>query len=206
MRDKVIPEIKYNVPFTHKGVLRGTRLSLFYSGSSYSGYSYCYTNDMNGDGLSNDLMYIPRNDNEIKFKTDADRMAFWKFVEQDDYLKNHKGEYAEAYAARAPWVHRFDFRWLEDFEFKVGATKHCFQLSFDILNVGNMLNSKWGVGKTTNPSNGGRILKYEGKDDKNTPIFSMYKVNGEYPTKTYETYQDYSQCWKLQVGIRYIFN
>ena len=204
--DKVIASINYNVPFTHKGVLRGTRLSLFYSGSSYSGYSYCYTNDMNGDGLSNDLMYIPRNDSEIKFKSDADRMAFWKFVEQDDYLKNHKGEYAEAYAARAPWVHRFDFRWLEDFEFKVGKTKHCFQLSFDILNVGNMLNSKWGVGKTTNPCNGGRILKYEGKDDKNTPIFSMYKVNGEYPTKTYETYQDYSQCWKLQVGVRYIFN
>ena len=95
---------------------------------------------------------------------------------------------------------------MEDFEFKVGKTKHCFQLSFDILNVGNMLNSKWGVGKTTNPCNGGRILKYEGKDDKNTPIFSMYKVNGEYPTKTYETYQDYSQCWKLQVGVRYIFN
>ena len=34
----------------------------------------------------------------------------------------------------------------------------------------------------------------------------MVKVNGEYPTKTWETYQDYSQCWKLQVGVRYVFN
>ena len=39
-----------------------------------------------------------------------------------------------------------------------------------------------------------------------TPVFSMYKVNGEYPTKTYDTYQNYSECWKLQVGIRYVFN
>jgi len=26
-------------------------------------------------------------------------------------------------------VHRFDFRLLEDFEFKIGKTRHCFQLS-----------------------------------------------------------------------------
>lgn len=205
--DKVIASVNYNVPFKHRGVLRGTRLSLFYSGYSYGGYSYCYTNDMNGDGLKNDLMYIPRNDSEIKFKTEEDRAAFWKFVEQDSYLKNHKGEYAEAYAARLPWVHQFDFRWLEDFEFKVGKTKHCFQLSFDILNVGNLINSKWGIGKTLTPSNGARILKYEGKDEQNTPIFSMYKdKEGNVPTQTWDTYQDYSQCWKLQVGIRYIFN
>ncbi|MFS6554760.1 hypothetical protein VPJ68_04550, partial [Parabacteroides distasonis] len=39
-------------------------------------------------------------------------------------LKNHKGEYAEAYAARAPWVHRFDLRITEDFSFKAGKTEH----------------------------------------------------------------------------------
>ena len=43
-------------------------------------------------------MYIPKDDSEIKFKNEADRTAFWNFVDQDSYLKNHKGEYAEAYA------------------------------------------------------------------------------------------------------------
>lgn len=206
--DKVIASVGYYIPFRHKGLLRGTHLNLFYSGYSSGGYSFCYTNDMNGDGINNDLMYIPKDDSEINFKTEEDRVAFWKFVEQDSYLKNHKGQYAEAYAARAPWVHRFDFRLLEDFEFKIGKTKHCFQLSFDIMNVGNLINSKWGISKTNTVSNSNRILKYEGVKSATdlTPVFSMYKVNGEYPTKTYDTYQNYSECWKLQVGIRYVFN
>ena len=206
--DKVIASVSYYIPFRHKGLLRGTHLNLFYAGYSTGGYSFCYTNDMNGDGINNDLMYIPKNDSEIKFKSEEDRVAFWKFVEQDSYLKNHKGQYAEAYSARTPWVHRFDFRLLEDFEFKVGKTKHNFQLSFDIMNIGNLINSKWGISKTNAVSNNSRVLKYEGVTSATdlTPVFSMYKVNGEYPTKTYETYQNYSECWKLQVGIRYIFN
>lgn len=206
--DKVIASVSYYIPFKHKGLLRGTHLNLFYSGYSAYGNSFMYSNDMNGDGSANDLIYIPKDDSEINFKTDADRAAFWKFVEQDSYLKNHKGEYAEAYAARAPWVHRFDFRLMEDFEFKIGKTKHNIQLSFDIMNVGNLINSKWGIPKVNNVSNGNRILKYEGvtSTEDLTPIFSMYKVNGEYPTKTYESTQNYSECWKLQVGIRYIFN
>lgn len=204
--DKVIAAVNYNLPFRHKGLLRKTSLNLFYSGYSASGYSFAYTNDMNGDGINNDMMYIPKDDSEIKFKNEADRTAFWNFVDQDPYLKNHKGEYAEAYAARAPWVHRFDLRITEDFSFKAGKTEHHFQLSLDFMNIGNMINSKWGVMKNASSSNGCRILKYEGMDDNKTPIFSMYKINGEYPTETYSYNRIYTECWKMQVGIRYIFN
>lgn len=204
--DKVIAAVNYNLPFRHKGLLRKTSLNLFYSGYSASGYSFAYTNDMNGDGINNDMMYIPKDDSEIKFKNEADRTAFWNFVDQDSYLKNHKGEYAEAYAARAPWVHRFDLRITEDFSLKAGKTEHHFQLSLDFMNIGNMINSKWGVMKNASSSNGCRILKYEGMDDNKTPIFSMYKINGEYPTETYSYNRIYTECWKMQVGIRYIFN
>ena len=159
--DKVIAAVNYNLPFRHKGLLRKTSLNLFYSGYSASGYSFAYTNDMNGDGINNDMMYIPKDDSEIKFKNEADRTAFWNFVDQDSYLKNHKGEYAEAYAARAPWVHRFDLRITEDFSFKAGKTEHHFQLSLDFMNIGNMINSKWGVMKNASSSNGCRILEYE---------------------------------------------
>ena len=216
--DKMIASIGYYIPFTHKKLVRGTYINLFYSGFSESGLSYTYTNDMNGDGISNDMMYIPANDSEIKIGSLKDgqfvenaemRAAFWKFVEQDSYLKNHKGEYAEAYAARTPWVHRFDLRIAEDFCFKIGKTDQKFQLSFDIMNVGNLLNSAWGVSKistTTGNSQYNKILKYEGRDGSNSPVFSMVKVNGEYPTTTYETYKNYSDCWKLQVGVKYFFN
>ena len=204
--DQITASIGYYLPVKIKGLTWGTHINLFYKGYSYTGTSFMYTNDMNGDKLANDLMYIPANDNEIQFASEADRVAFWKFVEQDDYLRNHKGQYAEAYAGRAPWLHRFDLRVAEDFEVKIGGTKQKFQASVDIINFGNMLNSHWGVPKTNAVCNNGRILKYEGVDAQNTPIFSMYKVNGKYPTQTYDTYMNYSNCWSLQVGLKYFFN
>mgnify|MGYP000848160712 FL=1 len=202
---RLIASVNYFLPFKIFGG-KGLHLNLFYSGSSGSGYSYVYSNDMNGDGINRDLMYIPKNDGEINFKTDADRAAFWKFVEQDKYLNNHKGEYAEAYAARSPWVHRFDLRIAEDFAFNIGNTRHNFQLVFDFMNIGNLLNSKWGVYRTNAISNNSAILKYEGQNAKKQPVFSMYQKDGNYLTQSYDYNYHYGQCWKFQIGIRYLFN
>lgn len=181
-------------------------LSLFYTGYSPSGYSFLYTKDMNGDGSGNDLIYIPKNKDEIQFKTAADADDFWAFVEQDSYLKNHKGEYAGAFAARAPWVHRFDFRIAQDFVVKVGKCSNTLQLSLDFMNIGNMFNSKWGTEKNMSSCNDGRILTYAGiENDK--PIYSLYRDGaGNAPSKTFDFNRNLNQCWKLQVGVRYIFN
>lgn len=204
--DKVIASVNWMIPFTHNGLARNTNISLFYSGYSFSGYSYCYSNDINGDGINNDLMYIPASDSEINFKTDDDRKAFWAYVEQDKYLSNHKGQYAEAYSARAPWTHRFDLRLMEEFQFNVGRTKHAIQLSFDFMNIGNLLNSKWGVQKTNWCSNSSRILKYEGMNDNKQPVFSMNKMNGEYISQSYDFYRVDTECWQFQIGLKYIFD
>ncbi|GHV21126.1 cell envelope biogenesis protein OmpA [Clostridia bacterium] len=201
--NQVIGSISYTLPDRD---YKATTISLFYRGYSPYGDSFLYSTDMNGDGVTGDLMYIPKAKGDIKFTTQADEDAFFAFMEQDSYLKKHKGEYAEAYSSRAPWVNKFDLRILQDFYVKVGKTKHAFQLSLDALNVGNMLNSEWGVNKNMAASNYGKVLKYDGKDANNVPSFSMVKVSGEYPTKTYDTYLNYGQCWSLQVGFRYIFN
>jgi len=203
--NQMIGSLSYRIPYL-KDHLAST-FSLFYRGYSPYGYSFLYTNDMNGDGVNGDLIYIPRTRGNIKFVSKADEDAFFAFIEQDSYLRKHKGQYAEAYAARAPWVNKFDFRFLQDFKVKAGKTMNTLQVSVDILNAGNLLNSKWGVNKNMAICNNGRILKYEGKDANNIPVFSMWKnSDGEYPTKTYDTYLDYGQCWNLQVGLRYIFN
>ena len=202
--NRVVASINWRVHLNKK---TSSNFSLFYSGYSSSGYSFMYSNDMNGDGVTNDLIYIPKTKDEIKFTSAEDADAFWKFVNQDPYLKKHKGEYAEAYSARAPWVHRFDFRWSRDFFVKIGKTKNTLQLSLDILNIGNLLNSKWGVTKNMSGANGGRILTYKGKDESNTPIFYMYKdSDGNYPTGSFTRNLNYSECWKLQIGLRYVFN
>ena len=122
-------------------------------------------------------------------------------------MKNHKGEYAAAYETYAPWVHRFDFRFAQDFSVKVGNTKHALELSVDIMNIGNLFNSKWGVMKNMSTCNSGKILKYEGVNTLNQPVYSLWRDSkGNAPTKTWEYNHNDSQCWQLQIGVKYIFN
>lgn len=206
--NKIIGSASYRLPYLNNHM--ATTISLFYTAMSTYGNSFIYENDMNGDGYKTDLIYIPNGKGDIKFKTTADEDAFLSFVEQDNYLKNHKGEYAEAYEARSPMISNFDLRLLQDFSLKIGKKVNTLQFSLDVLNFGNLINSEWGVAKTMSGSNYGQILKYEGKDAGNVPTFSMIKVkdsagNLNYPTKTYSTYYSYEQCWQMQVGLRYIF-
>ncbi len=201
--DRVIANVSYRFGKEH--------VSLFYSGYSPTGGTYFYSTDVNGDGLAYDRMYIPRDDSEIEFASKADRYLFWNFVEQDKYLKNHKGEYAESYAVRAPWVHRFDFRWAHDFDVKIGSTNHKLQISADFDNIGNMFSSRWGVAKImTNSANGGRLLRLTNLNDVKNGARPIYAMNtnpdGSLITKTWDYNPSFSQCWKLQIGVKYYFN
>ena len=206
---KVIASVNYEIPFVYQGLTDLMQFSLFYTGMSSAGYSYCYSNDMNGDGINNDLMYIYPSGKDINWKSDAEESAkaYDAFVAQDKYLSAHKGQYAEAYAARAPWVHRFDFRWAHNFKFKTGAQEHNFQLSMDVLNIGNMFNSKWGVYKNSAICNNSRFLNFEGRNEAGEPIFSMSK-NGEgnYLSQSYDYIVNQAQCWQIQFGLKYFFN
>ena len=208
--DKVMANVSYFVPMKVFGG-NGLHLNLYYSGYSAGNYTYAYSNDMNGDGIAYDLMYIPASKDELQFKTDADRDAFWAYLEQDKYLSSHKGQYAEAYAAAAPWTHRVDARIAEDFSFKIGNTSHNFQLSVSIDNIGNMINSNWGVTKWScyTTSSGTYVntpLKYEGVSN-GAPVYSMNKVDGAYPTSTWtKFYTDPTECWQLLFGLKYFFN
>lgn len=195
--DRVIASISYKYHKDH--------FSLFYTGYRGGGYSFVYSNDINRDGNATDLMYIPKDDSEIHFTNESDRQLFWDFVNQDSYLKNHKGEYAEAYSAFAPWVHRFDFRWAHDFDLKLGKTTNKLQLSVDIMNVGNLFNSKWGVEKNMSNCNGGAILKVD-KVENGTPYFSMFKNSDGTPLTSWTFNRNYDQCWKMQIGVKYYFN
>jgi hypothetical protein len=202
--DKVIASLSYRVPYLNGRM--ASSFGLFYSGFTPYGNTFRYSNDMNGDGVNNDLIYIPREKGEVTFTTTADEDAFFAFMEQDKYLSKHKGEYAEAYAARAPWVNRIDFRFVQDFSIKAGSTTNTLQLSIDVLNAGNLLNSEWGVYKNMTVSNNGAILRYAGRDANNVPSFSMVQVDSAYPTETYSSNLSIGQTWMLQVGLRYIFN
>ena len=207
--DKVMANISYFIPFkAFHG--NGLHLNLYYSGYSPAGYSYIVDGDLNGDGNAADLLYIPNSADELQFVSDADKNAFWKFVEQDKYLSKHKGGYAEAYGARAPWTNRFDARIAEDFSFKTGKQTHNFQISVSIDNIGNLINSNWGLthlsytgvyGTYTNP-----VLSVD-RIENNKPVYKMTQVNGAYPTETWNNvYKNYVDCWHVLIGLKYFFN
>jgi len=207
--NKIIASLSYKLPYANN--MMSTSFNLFYTGSSTGNYSYTYSNDMNGDGWKTDLMYIPAKKGDIKFISTADEDAFFTFMAQDKYLSSHKGKYAEANSVRAPWVNNFDLRVAQDFKVRVGDAMNTLQLSFDVLNFGNLLNNEWGISKNMSSTTNGQILKYESKDANNVPTYSVVKIkdaagNMVYPTQSFSTVYSYSQTWSLQIGLKYMFN
>jgi hypothetical protein len=190
----------------------GNHYSFIYEGwRGGANYSYMTTNDINSDGYNYDVVYVPTDkevaDNQFRFVTEDDKTRFMDYVHANSYLKNRQGKYAEAYSLYSPWVHRIDFSWKHDFVVNAGKDMHKLQLSFDIRNVMNLFNSKWGVAKYLNSAIGSeaRILKYEGVDADGVATFSTpAAINGD--TKTFTPSISLGQCWYASIGIKYIFN
>lgn len=135
-----------------------TTVSMYYEYARGGRFSYTYSGDLNNDGsFNNDLIYIPTygeienmtfaeldndQDGNIDVTAAAQRSALRRFIAQDEYLSNNQGKYAERNAALSPWFSRWDLRLLQDYNFSNGNS---IQFSLDILNVGNLISSDWGV-------------------------------------------------------------
>ena len=156
---KLIGNVSYRFEY---GNNFATTISLVYQGYQTGRWSYTYSNDLNGDGNSSDLMYIPADDSEITFvnkvtsgavvmTAEEQRVAFWDYVASNEYLSTHSGTYAERYGHLQPWIHRFDAKVIQDIFTNFGTDrKYTLQVSVDLLNVGNMINDSWGT-YTYNP-------------------------------------------------------
>ncbi|MGI4738802.1 MAG: TonB-dependent receptor [Janthinobacterium lividum] len=204
-----------------------TSISLFYEGAPAGRFSYVYGGDMNGDNvMGNDLMYIPRNQSEIvlvdRAITASPTGAFtytaaqqWtdldNFINQDKYLSQHRGQYAERNGASNPWQHRVDFRILQDIFTNIGENRNSLQLSLDIFNIGNLLNRNWGTYQfqyTSSP------LAFQNYDSQGRPTFQYQFAQAPNATTSAQTLNTtfrndvttLNSRWQAQVGIRYIFN
>ncbi len=175
-----------------------------------SNSTYMTVNDINGDGYNYDLIYIPTDEQvkngEFRFVSEDDQKRFMDYVHNDKYLSKNQGKYAEAYSVYSPWTHRLDFSYKHDFKVKAGNSVNTLQLSLDVKNILNMINSDWGVSKYMNPALGeGRILKYEGVDKDGYATFSTASAyNGSVNTWTPSI--GIGQCWYASIGIKYMFN
>lgn len=190
-----------------------TSFAMFYELAKGNRYSYVYAGDLNQDAIvNNDLLYVPLNESSIQFGTvdgngvatpAADATAQWKaldkFINQDPYLSERRGQYAERNGATLPWFSQMDIRILQDIRINDGGKrKHVLQLSLDILNFGNLINSNWGVrqfARTYTP------LTVTGIDSNNMPYF-------KFDTNLSESFVDdvsVNSKWQVQLGVRYSF-
>lgn len=230
------PELGYsNFSVPHRVVIGGsyrfnyannklaTTVGLYYSGSSQERYHFRYGGDVNGDGQTNDLLFVPADPSQITFvegfkvgsKTftaQEQKDAFFAFVENNSYLKNHKGQYMDRYGALLPWVNNLDLRVLQDFAFDALNRKHTFQFTVDVVNFLNLLNNSWGTRNVYtfgSFSDLGLLGLPSATNNTGAETFNRaapkFTFNPDGPKQAYNT--DYStfSTWGIQLGLRYIF-
>ncbi len=175
-----------------------------FSGAGGNRYSFIYAGDVNGDGQGgNDLIYIPRDASDIILvatptATVAQQSAALEaFISQDKYLSSHRGQIAERFGEINPWYSNLDLRVLQDLAFGSGARRHTFQLSVDVLNFANLLNSSWGVRKVASPA-ATSPLQFVGFNGGGAPTFNFTG-----PASTFIDDPGLLSRWRMQVGLRY---
>ena len=215
--DRVVAQLSYRKEYI--GHL-ASQISFFYSGSIQGRFSYVYNGDLNRDGVNtNDLLYVPKDASEIAFapvtiggrtySAAEQSTLFFQYIDQDEYLSQRRGQYAERNGAKAPWRNQVDFRFAQDL-FVGDKTRNTLQFTVDIFNLGNLLNRNWGLYQTVNNAsllntvagslnaltpNGATVPTFTLATDRNAPITSTFRNT----STTLSTYY-------MQLGLRYTFN
>lgn len=211
---RVMGSLSYSIG--GRGESLGTTFSIFYNGIHQGIYSYTYNGDINGDAINSDLLYVPKNASELNFApftaggkefSVADQIAAY-----DEYinanLSDYKGGFVDRNTGLSPWLNRFDFKFIQDIYINKTSNNR-FQLSVDILNVGNLLSSNWGVRQQLH-ANANRPLRSVGVDNNGVPTFNMTTVaiDGNtilMPADLHRDITTSATTWSLLAGIRYIF-
>lgn len=195
-----------------------TQVGLFYNGQSGRLFSYVY-NDRGAltseDSREYSLIYVPRTADEINL-VEVDGIspaqqweALNSFIESDDYLSTIRGEYAERNQNRGPFTHSLDLRFLQDFYIMTGKKRNTLQFTADIFNVLNFLNNDWGRIELFPASFGTfQPIDFEGFEaDGTTPRFSYTGPDNvdELTDGNFDAFGLRSSLWRMQIGIRYIF-
>ncbi|GAB3783265.1 TonB-dependent receptor [Dyella agri] len=201
-----------------------TTFSAFYDGHSASPYSWTFGNDANGDGVVNDLVFIPKQ-GQVEFRSTGNaaldaqlQKEFFDYIQGNEYLRDHAGNIAKRNGARAGWINQLDLSFSQEIPGIFKGNKGVVRL--DIYNFGNMLNKNWGVEKRV-PFPGGRALAdFYGVDQATGKYIydiscggakscTNYIQNGHYSPQPIPVYinnnDDLMQRWSVQLTLRYKF-
>jgi len=192
-----------------------TSISAFSEWSTIGNFSYIFAGDANGDGNSSDLIYIAADTSQMYFQpyttpgstgatfsAQAQKLAWEKYIQQDDYLSAHRGQYAERNGVFMPFVFRTDLSFAQEVGRNVGGRDNAFEVRLDMLNFGNLINHNWGTSKRfvnnaplTNP----------GVDAAGRLTYRLRNVNNQLIDHTYDPSSTIGDVYRLQLSLRYNF-
>ena len=194
--NRVIANVSYRIP---EGRHLATTIGIFYEGYnhcyvgsySYTRYSYTFKSDQTGIGGAYNLIYIPTDAElaNMPFSSEDNKAEFKRFIEQDNYLSAHRGQYSERGAKVAPWMSRINVKIAQDFIIDIANKPTTLQIGVDINNVANLLNSNWGLCKQVSTEN---ILDYS----KGAYTFSA---------PTVKNYRSTFNTWQMLFSARLFF-
>jgi Carboxypeptidase regulatory-like domain len=150
IRNRIISTINYRLDW-FKNNKYVSNFSLFFSGQSGSPYSLGLVNTrINGTGQTVSLMYVPAVGETTKFFANtpdgiAQAAAFDSYINGDKYLSTRRGNFTERNGARTPWNVQADFRFSQDVQVAKGKHPHILTLTYDIINLTNLVNKNWGI-------------------------------------------------------------
>ena len=166
----------------------------YIGGYSYTRYSYTMTSNVNGDGGSNSLVYIPTESQllaEGSPYTNAEE--FNDFIKADKYLSAHRGQYAERGGAIAPWRHTFNFKYERTYKFHGGES---VSFGIDVKNIANLFYRGWGNMQRLSSSD---ILKLNGNGSEENPYTYTFT------NPTWNTYASTYSTWSAALNLRFNF-
>lgn len=223
---RIIANLAYTSQYSDK---TSTTISLFYNGQSGERFSMGYNNgpsssligpsNDNTDGYDLTLMYVPTSQSDANLVDVVDKegnvtaTAASQWAELDQFIKDHKsldksrGKIVDRHSERMPFGNIVDLKVMQEFKFKVSDSReNKIQVSLDVFNLTNMLNSAWGrmyyaIGDYSNY----QVLQFQGyKDDGTTPTYTYYNKNGN-ETWGIDDSGLQSSRWQAQLSVRYIF-
>lgn len=210
IRHRIVSVVNYRVNWNAQNKFV-SNFALFFQASSGVPFSYGTLSPINNTGQQVGLSYIPTRTDAVNFFNDisggltAQQQAdqFNAFIDSDKYLTKRRGNFTERNGGRTPWNNQLDFRFSQDFNIKAKKRVHTFTLTYDIINLTNLISPAWGhqyfSPNTYNSTADIGLTKVSGGSATAYPKYTFKR-----PTTMYST-DFFASRYQMQLGLRYSF-
>ncbi len=203
--------------FTYANKRLSTTIGLVYNGQSGQKFSYLYGLNVTGDDVTtrsnaSNLVYLPSNVGESQFVSFTNSLGvvtsaaqqwadFQEFASKNPYIQSHLGQVTKRNDARMPWENHIDLKIDQDIYL---VNKHKLSIAADVLNIGNLINQKFGRAYFLS-NQGGNLFGVVSQTNTPTFTFDKTRLNTVDGKLQLYNYSDYLSRFRAQLSVKYSF-